>query len=92
MQPMPRRLAAAVGAVVLAASFATDRRRRRSSIQFGHADGRILGSALQANHPFTLTAAVDPITAGFDTDAPSTSSTRTAVAMTASTSRSIPAT
>ena len=66
MKPMPRRLAAAVGAVVLAASFATtaaavDPDPSSTSLS--------VNSVTQEHHPLVLTAVVSPATAGFDTDA-----------------------
>ena len=66
MKPMPRRIAAIAGAVVLVGSFATTAVAADPSTVTLTLD---TGGTIQANHAFTLTAAVAPATAGFDTDA-----------------------
>ena len=66
MKPMPRRLAAVVGAVVLVSSFATTAVAADPSTVTLSLD---TAGTLQANHAFQLSAVVSPATAGFDTDA-----------------------
>ena len=66
MKPMPRRLAAAAGAVVLAASFATTAAADAPAVS---TTSLSLNSVAQEHHSLVLTATVSPTTAGFETGA-----------------------